>query len=135
MWVDGRIYYGMWKDGQQHGEGTMILPNMAMKKSYWENGVQTTRLKLGETETEQITKYVKEMQANDADERRSMVLEGGLTRSQTFKMKNSHNRKPSLALAVVSQHVTDKLHDAMQQIPSNQTGTFGNNSSPNSNTS
>ena len=41
MWVDGRVYYGMWKDGRQHGEGTIVLPNMTMKKSYWEFGKET----------------------------------------------------------------------------------------------
>ena len=52
MWVDGRIYYGMWKGGHQHGEGTIVLPNMSMKKSYWENGKETSRLKLGDMEKE-----------------------------------------------------------------------------------
>ena len=86
MWVDGRIYYGMWKDGHQHGEGTIVLPNMSMKKSHWENGKETARLKLADTEKEQIAKYVTEMQADDAEERKHLKI-GGLTRSQTLKRK------------------------------------------------
>lgn len=103
MWVDGRIYYGMWKDGHQHGEGTIVLPNMSMKKSYWENGKETTRLKLAETEKEQIAKYVKEMQADDAEERKHLKLGGGLTRSQSLKRKSSSSRRTNgLANAVAS---------------------------------
>lgn len=70
MWADGRVYYGMWKDGQQHGEGTIVLPNKNMKKSYWESGKETTVLSLSEVEKEQITKYVDEMKQTDVKERK-----------------------------------------------------------------
>lgn len=46
MWVDGRVYYGMWRDGVQHGEGTTVNPNMQMKKAFWENGKETDELEL-----------------------------------------------------------------------------------------
>jgi len=38
MWADGRAHYGMWKDGNQNGEGTKIMANMDMTKSFWLNG-------------------------------------------------------------------------------------------------
>ena len=132
MWVDGRIYYGMWKDGHQHGEGTLVLPNMGMKKSYWENGKETTRLKLSEMEKEQIEKYVKEMQTNDAEERRSMVQEGVLP-----KKRNSTNRRPT-AIQAMGQQLAYKAQLEVAVTQNNETGTFGQidkMSSPNSNCS
>lgn len=41
MWIDGRVYYGMWKDGVQHGEGTTVNPNKNMRKALWELGKES----------------------------------------------------------------------------------------------
>ena len=98
MWVDGRVYYGMWKDGHQHGEGTIVLPNMTMKKYYWEHGKKgTDKLELTEGESAQIADYVKKMQQEDAQERRALRSSGGgVTQSQIIRRKASSSRRNML---------------------------------------
>ena len=58
MWGDGRVYYGNWKDGVQHGEGTNINPNRQMRKALWENGKETMHLELMQAEREEILSIV-----------------------------------------------------------------------------
>ena len=38
MWSDGRLYHGMWKEGFQHGEGTLIEASGNKTKKYYERG-------------------------------------------------------------------------------------------------
>lgn len=61
MWVDGKVYHGMWKDGNQHGEGTMVDPNLKMVKSYWEKGKQISPLQISPKEEEEVLKGVLEI--------------------------------------------------------------------------
>ena len=35
---DGSIYVGEWKDGKQHGKGTMTLPDGSKHEGIWKNG-------------------------------------------------------------------------------------------------
>lgn len=54
MWADGRAHYGMWKEGNQNGEGTKIMANMDMTKSFWLNGKKQHELELNEAERSEI---------------------------------------------------------------------------------
>ena len=54
MWNDGRVYYGMWRNGVQHGEGTTVMPNMNMKKALWEAGKEKAVLELSTAERQEI---------------------------------------------------------------------------------
>ena len=62
MWSDGRLYYGNWKDGQQHGEGTMFESNMNMTKKYYENGKPKQTLELSEVEKQAIINQISNLQ-------------------------------------------------------------------------
>ena len=79
MWVDGRVYYGMWKDGAQHGEGTIVNPNMQMTKALYENGRESTKLTLCDREIEEITQYVQNMHK----EREKLLKNRSVRRSRT----------------------------------------------------
>ena len=81
MWADGRAHYGMWKDGKQNGEGTKVLANMDMSKSFWLNGKKQNELELSDAERQDISVYVQKMLSERAtskqDRRRTSVQRGG----------------------------------------------------------
>ena len=49
----------MWKNGQQHGEGTKVYPNNEMQKSLWYNGKVQSSLEMTEAERADIAQYMK----------------------------------------------------------------------------
>jgi hypothetical protein len=37
---DGKKYAGMWKNGKQHGDGSITMPNGETKEGVWQDGKQ-----------------------------------------------------------------------------------------------
>ena len=66
MWADGRAHYGMWKDGNQNGEGTKVMANMDMTKSLWLNGKKQNELELIEAERSEIAVHIQKMHRDRA---------------------------------------------------------------------
>lgn len=87
MWIDGRVYHGMWKDGVQHGEGVTVNPNMKMTKALWECGKEISPLELSATEREEVKNYVQNMLAD----RQKMLEKGEIRRSRTSNVSQSRN--------------------------------------------